>query len=170
MTQEKNHASSQFSSRLRDEMEKFGLSSAADLAKFAGVAWSTANQWLNGAVPRRLALLQLASQLEVTATWLETGEGVKEPVNLQAIRAARNRANAGSEITLRDQAWTPDALPDGYLSEIIKLSASADLSQLLDTMESLSKNHPGDPRVSNAVGEMAVIVRNRLQKQTNPTS
>lgn len=125
----------------------------------------TLSKYLAGKrIPATNELYSLASALRVTASWLLTGDGDPVPGNLADVLAGK----AGTTV-LQDAPYQPNGSMD-YLSEIIKLSASADLSQLLDTMESLSKNHPGDPQVSNAVGEMAVIVRNRLQKQTNPKS
>lgn len=85
MTMEKSH-NKDFLSRLRDLMGEFHLKSPADLAKFADVGWSTANQWLNGSIPRKHALDALASRLRVTSTWLLTGEGDKTPVNLDDVQ------------------------------------------------------------------------------------
>lgn len=125
MKQEKNHATNNFSSRLRDEMAKFNLKNAADLARFAHVSWSTAKQWLDGSIPRKLALFDLASRLEVTASWLETGEGDKTPVNLAAIRELRGRVYEAGPPVLREDAaaYSTPALDAtvAYRETIIKL-------------------------------------------------
>ena len=144
-------------------MANFGLKNAADLARFAEVSWSTASQWLAGSVPRKLALINLASRLHVTASWLETGEGVKEPVNLKEALAAKARVNVSEESCMREDPAPYRAGPD-YLAEIVKLAHTADLPSLLDTMENLSKSAGVSSPAAAAVAQMIPIVRNRLKE------
>lgn len=72
-------------------MKRHGLESAADLAKFSEVGWSTANQWMKGSIPRKLALSDLAGRFKVAVSWLESGYGPKEPANLKAAHAMQSR-------------------------------------------------------------------------------
>lgn len=113
-----------FSSRLREEMKKNGLESAADLAKFADVGWTTANQWLTGTIPRKASLHNLASRLRVTSEWLMTGEGDKEPVNLQQVKdleAQYGQPTNPNENLLKALAICLPHLPGGTLLTLLEI-------------------------------------------------
>lgn len=167
MSQDKNHATPDFQHRLREEMRRLGIKSSAELARFAHVGWSTANQWLHGSIPRKLALFDLASRLQVNAEWLETGEGEKEPCDLQPVKNSnlaaeiRNHANA----KLEDSCGTspPDSLSPDYKSIFMKIAEDTPINSLLDRLEELAEDSiRGDCSASHAIHILAPIIRRRI--------
>lgn len=156
MRQEKNHALESFSSRLRGEMQRFSLESAADLSKFADVAWTTANQWLEGSIPRKLALMNLASRLEVTAKWLETGVGDREPVNLRAVQALRNHVNETGS------SPETDAVAALYSDLVLKMLPRMDLEKLIEVAEYLQTHKP--PGSEKLISDALTLAREKLNE------
>lgn len=129
--QEENHTNMNFLSRLRDLMKERGIKTPTELSKFAEVGWSTAKQWLEGSIPRKHVLHNLASKFRVTSSWLLTGEGSKEPVNLKAIEAKEEKEaeliNFGVSLSSvpvlswahAGQAMAYEQMPDDYLEPMI---------------------------------------------------
>lgn len=71
-----------FVNRLKDISESLG--SYAALAKRAGLAASTFQNYLDGGEPQRPALIALAAAGGVSLHWLATGQGPKSPTLLPA--------------------------------------------------------------------------------------
>jgi transcriptional regulator with XRE-family HTH domain len=64
-----------FSTVLKDEMEKRGLTQEA-VASAADASQATVNGWLSGSIPRADALYRLANRLSVTMEYLLTGQEI----------------------------------------------------------------------------------------------
>lgn len=170
MKQEKNHTNDNFPSRLRGKMEKFGIRNAAELARFARVSWSTAKQWLEGSIPRKLALFDLASRLHVTAQWLETGEGDKTPVNLEAVLNRQHHTNEMSAAVLRDEQATYSTpgldATLAYRETIIRLIPEFTTEQLLQLAEMLQSSKP--PGYVLILDQVLPMLRERSPKEPTP--
>lgn len=170
MKQEENHTNDNFSSRLREEMQKFGLHSVADLSRFACVGWSTANQWLAGSVPRKLALLDLASRLHVTAQWLETGTGEKEPVNSKAVQARKDSRLRDTQITLKEEppAYGKPVSPTDATMEILLAQTLRflDNESLFEQMVDYSKKaDAGNPNAARACALAKAEINRRINSE-----
>lgn len=155
-----------FAGRLSAAISDRGLPKKT-IAEMAGVHPVTISKYLAGKrIPASEELHNLASVLRVNTSWLLGSSDDKIPVNLAAV-LAREEGDKTGESTLREEAASYRAGPD-YLAEIVKLSHTADLSSLLDTMENLSKSAGVTSPAAAAVAQMVPIVRDRLNQTQTP--
>lgn len=138
---------STFPERLAQKMGEMRFNNST-LGRALGVTHTTVARWLGGSMPAGDMFQKLADHLCVSAQWLMGSDDAQENV-------------------LREESPPYRAGPD-YLAEIVKLSHTADLADLLDTMESLSKTAGVTSPAAAAVAQMIPIVRSRIQESSQP--
>lgn len=69
------------------------------LARKIGVSSSTVSRWQNGSKPHKTKAHQLAGILQVTTSWLLTGEGEREPVNKETVERLFGPTRPDSKIS-----------------------------------------------------------------------
>jgi hypothetical protein len=107
-------------------------------------------------VPATEELHSLASILGVTTDWLISGKGDPKPVNYHQL-AVHEKDCVGSSY-LRDEPQ-----PIGHSDEILKLSETADVPALMETLESLNRrSNAGDIGASKTLAKLIPIVCKRV--------
>jgi hypothetical protein len=132
--QDKYQISEGFLSRLCDLMSSSNIKTPTQLAAFADVGWSTAKQWLDGSIPRKHVLENLAEKFHVNPHWLLTGEGEKDPVTKEFEKNEPSLDNS-DDISL-------ESIEQQWRLTIAEYARDLPLDKLLDLSEVISKMKP----------------------------